>query len=114
MRRIFTPILITLCVLSLSGCFDRQTASLDSGEVQLGGPGFVTLSWSATPGEQDGFYIEASTNNQNFNQVASVADGTTTATVKGLGKGTTYYFRIRGYNSSGISPPSTAVTASVP
>lgn len=68
------------------------------------------ISWNADLGEQQGFLIEQSTDNVNFTQVASVANGTNTATVTGLSTGHTYYFRVRAYNQSGDSPYSPVVS----
>jgi len=120
---------VLLCGLLTSGCFERSTVT-DSlivnpdtqGSPQTPSPtsppvpahGFATVKWTATPGEQTGFYVEGSTDNVSFKTMATVPDGTTTATITGLVDGTTYYFRIRGYNATGTSQPTAVLTANVP
>ncbi len=62
----------------------------------------VKLTWNSNRGEQDGFYIEESSDGINFAQILTVPDGTQTASVL-LPKPGKYYFRIRGYNQAGTS-----------
>jgi fibronectin type 3 domain-containing protein len=74
----------------------------------------ITLSWSdnsATPNTANGFYIEQSTDGVNFTQVATASAGTTSYTVSGLLTSTTYTFRIRAFNSLGISAYSNQASA---
>lgn len=72
--------------------------------------GQVRVTWSATNGGQDGFRLERSTDAQRFLEIASVA-GTNAFDDPGLTSGTTYYYRLRGYNKLGFSDYSTvAVT----
>jgi len=123
MKSKLTLLSVVLCSLVTTGCFERTTTSNNvSGAdstpqvttLSPGGKGFASLSWSAIPGEQTGFYVEGSSDNATFQTVAIVPDGTTSATISSLANATTYYFRVRGYNASGISQPSPVVTANVP
>jgi hypothetical protein len=74
----------------------------------------IQISWTADLGEQQGFYIEQSSDGVTFNQVQIVPDGTYSATLTGFTPAATYYFRIRAYDQSGPSPysPVVSLTAS--
>jgi hypothetical protein len=74
----------------------------------------VVLSWNAVPGEQDGFRVERAIDGVHFEQIQTLPDGTSSTTVVGIGRGLTYTFRIRGYNSGGYSPYSQTVSVVIP
>jgi hypothetical protein len=116
-----TSVLLLSSTILLTGCFERVTSSnnVSGNDVSIttlspGGKAFASLSWTANAGEQDGFYVEGSSDNASFVTVAIVPDGTTTATIASLANNTTYFFRIRGYNASGTSSASTVVQATTP
>jgi hypothetical protein len=100
-----------LC-LSLTACNGINNAAppSDGGGDQKVTSRHVNLAWGATPGAQQGFYIEQSVDGANFAQVMTVPDGTTTASLLVLASGT-YYFRIRSFNSVGVSPYTPVVVA---
>ncbi len=66
----------------------------------------IQLTWkdnSIPPNKATGFYIEDSTDDVHFTQIATVGAGTTLYTVGGLDVATTYYFRVRAFNTIGDS-----------
>jgi phosphodiesterase/alkaline phosphatase D-like protein len=79
-----------------------------------------TANWQVTAGAS-GFYLDLSTAS-NFSTFVSGFNGkdvgnVTSYLVSGLSSGTTYYYRVRGYNSGGTSPNSndqTVLTLSPP
>jgi len=72
----------------------------------------VHLSWTANKGEQQGFYVEKSSDGTHFTQILPIPDGTYAATIPVSSAGT-YYFRLRGYNQSGLSPYTPVISAVV-
>jgi hypothetical protein len=68
----------------------------------------VQLTWTASTGSPNGYYVEQSTDGTNFNRVATTA--TTNALIPNLTVGQTYYFRVRGYNAGGYSAASSVYT----
>jgi PKD repeat protein len=71
----------------------------------------VNLTWTDNSGNEDGFEVERSTNNAAFTQVALAAANATSYSNTGLANSTTYYYRLRGFNSSGRSPYSNTASA---
>lgn len=74
----------------------------------------VTLAWTnnATVANLTGFYIEQSTTGSGgpYTRVATVGK-TTTVTILGLAKGSTYWYRVRAYNGFGNSAYSNSISA---
>ncbi len=70
----------------------------------------VQLAWNSVAGQQNGFFIEESTDGNNFSQVLTVPDRTNSATISVPSAGT-YFFRIRSFNNAGASPFSPTITA---
>jgi hypothetical protein len=73
----------------------------------------VQVSWTDTLGEQQGFYLEQSSDGTNFAQIQVVPDGTNSVNISGLNSKATYYFRVRGYNQAGTSPYSSLASVVV-
>jgi hypothetical protein len=71
----------------------------------------IDLAWNDNSNNESGFKIEQSVNNVNFTQVATVAAGVRTYGAAGLTELTTYYFRVRAYNSAGNSNYSNTASA---
>lgn len=75
--------------------------------------GSFNLQWQPAGGEQ-GFEIEQSTDNQNWQVVGSVAGNTNSFAVSGLADATTYYFRVRaiypGQIGKYVTPPSNVIS----
>jgi V8-like Glu-specific endopeptidase len=73
----------------------------------------ITLNWSNVLGET-GYKIERSPNGVNgWTQIATVGANVTKYTNTGLSDGTTYFYRVRGYNAAGngaFSPVDSATT----
>lgn len=70
----------------------------------------VTLSWTDKSGDETGFKIERSTNGSKWTQVATVGANVTSYVNSGLKANTTYYFRVRSYNTAGNSAYSNTVS----
>ena len=71
----------------------------------------IGLSWTDNANNETGFQIQRSTNGVNFALIATVGANVTTYTNNGLTAGTTYYYRIRAFNSSGNSALSNVASA---
>lgn len=63
----------------------------------------VQLTWTDNSSDEDGFYIERSTDGTNFSQVGSVLADVTTYDDNGLQANTLYYYQVQAYNSFGSS-----------
>ncbi|MBI3885798.1 MAG: S8 family serine peptidase [Opitutae bacterium] len=77
----------------------------------------INLRWSDNADNEDGFRIERSTNNANFTEFATVGANATSYTDNGLSASTTYYYRVRAFNSvgnSGYSNTASAATQAPP
>jgi predicted phage tail protein len=71
----------------------------------------IQLNWTDASSNESGFAIERSTNNVSWTQIATVGANATTYTNSGLSAGTTYFYRVRAYNSAGYSGYSNTASA---
>ncbi|MGD1017869.1 MAG: fibronectin type III domain-containing protein [Verrucomicrobiia bacterium] len=71
----------------------------------------INLSWADNSNNESGFKIERSTDGINFAQIAQVLPNTTSYRNTGLALGTTYFYRVRAYNSTGNSDFSNVASA---
>ncbi|CAG0942222.1 endoglucanase [Candidatus Brocadiaceae bacterium] len=71
----------------------------------------VELSWTDNADNEDGFKIERSTNGVNFSQIATTNANTPSYTDSDCAAGTTYYYRVRAYNTAGNSNYSNIASA---
>ncbi|MCI0536488.1 MAG: fibronectin type III domain-containing protein [Verrucomicrobiales bacterium] len=71
----------------------------------------INLTWSDLSDNENGFKIQRSTDNVNFALVASVGANITSYSNTGLAVDTTYYYRVKAYNSGGSSPYSNVASA---
>ncbi len=71
----------------------------------------VNLAWADNSTNENGFYIEGSTDGVNFTPVATADAGSTTFGVSGLQPATVYTFRVRAFNGAGTSGYSNVATA---
>jgi hypothetical protein len=71
----------------------------------------INLTWSDNNTNESGFYIERSTNNVNFTQIASVGANVKAYSSTGLSRRTTYYYRVRAFSSSANSSYSNTASA---
>jgi hypothetical protein len=72
------------------------------------------LQWADQSANEAGFKIERSTDGVNFTQIGTVGAGVTTFSATGLTGATTYWFRVRAYNSSGDSAYAGPAPATTP
>jgi len=100
--RYSTPFLWSLFFLA-------ATSLTPSGVLAAG----VVLSWQDNSTNEDGFKIERAINT-NYVEIASVGPSIKTYTDSGLVGGTTYCYRIRAFNASGVSSPSNESCATIP
>ncbi|MFQ5454664.1 MAG: fibronectin type III domain-containing protein [Nitrospirota bacterium] len=70
----------------------------------------ISLNWTDTNSEIS-YYIERSTDGQNYTQIATVGADITVYTDTGLNEYTTYYYRVRGYDGSVYSAYSNSASA---
>jgi len=64
----------------------------------------ATLTWEDHSSDELGFKIERKTESEGtYREIATVGPNTTTYTDTGLSKATTYYYRVRAYNTHGHS-----------
>ncbi len=71
------------------GSLQAQTASTSQ----------INLSWNDRSDNEDGFRIEQSTDGTNFTQIATVGVNQTGYAVTGLPASTTFFYRVRAFNS---------------
>jgi hypothetical protein len=70
----------------------------------------INLQWTDNSSDESGFQLEQSTDGANWNAIATVGAGTSTYADNGLTASTTYYYRVRAYNSGGSSNWSNTVS----
>jgi hypothetical protein len=75
------------------------------------GASTVHLAWADGSDNEDGFTVERSTDGLAFTQVGSVAANVTGFDVNDLAPSTSYVFRVRAFNTAGISPWSPTASA---
>src|SRR5215204_3612728 len=74
----------------------------------------IQLKWTDRSSIESGFYIYRGTSSSSMSKVASVGSNTTYYKQTPPSKGTTYYYKVRAYNSSGTSSSTNTVSAKVP
>lgn len=72
----------------------------------------INLSWTDNSSNEDGFQIERSTDNVNFTLLAATGPNITTYGNTGLSANTTYYYRVRSFNTAGFSSYTNTASAS--
>jgi hypothetical protein len=73
----------------------------------------INLSWNDNSSNETGFKIERSTDGRTFTQIATVGANVTSYSNSGLTASTTYYYRVRAYNSGGNSGYSNIVSVTI-
>jgi hypothetical protein len=75
----------------------------------------INLSWTDNSSNETGFKIERGTDGINFSQIATVgANVTTYQNTTGLSANTTYYYRVRAYNSQNSNYSNAASATTLP
>ena len=78
--------------------------------------GQISISWTDTSGNEDGFKIDRCTGSSctSFVQIAQVGANVQTYLNTRVKSGTIYRYRVRSYNANGDSAYSNTVTATAP
>ena len=71
----------------------------------------IDLDWTHSSSDEFGFFVERSPGDLTWNSIASVSAGATSYSDTGLSPGTTFYYRVRAFNSAGESGYSNVATA---
>lgn len=71
----------------------------------------VSLSWTDVSDNEDGFKIERKESGGTYSEIKTLSAGTTSYSDTGLSPNTTYYYRIRAFNSYGTSSYSNEASA---
>lgn len=71
----------------------------------------ITISWADNSNNETGFRLERSIDAKSWYEFAVVGSNVKSFTDTGLAAATTYYYRVRAYNSNGSSSYSNAVSA---
>lgn len=71
----------------------------------------LIVRWSDTSGNETGFKVARSLNGVDFTEIATLGAGTTSYANSGLTALTTFYYRVRAYNSAGNSAYSNTASA---
>ena len=71
----------------------------------------VSLSWTDSAANEDGFYVERSTNGSTFVMVRQLPTNTASYTDPNLSSGTAYWYRLRAFNGAGASGYSNTASA---
>ena len=71
----------------------------------------INLAWTDNSSNEGGFRIERSTDNVNFTEIATTAVNAIAYSNTGLAASTTYYYRVRAFNSGGNSAYSNTASA---
>lgn len=75
----------------------------------------IDLAWNNSNVDAIGFYVLRSTDNVNFNKIATLTSITTTAWTDATATpGVTYYYQVRAYNGFALSTVSNTASATVP
>ncbi len=74
----------------------------------------INLTWTDNANNESGFKIERSLDGSSFTQIATVGANVTSYNNTGLAESTTYYYRVRSYNSSGDSAYTNTASATTP
>ena len=74
----------------------------------------VNLTWTDNSSNETGFKVERSTDNVNFSVVATLGANVTSYSDTGRSAATTYYYRVKSYNSGGDSTASNTASITTP
>jgi hypothetical protein len=74
----------------------------------------VSLAWTDNATNESGFKVERSTNGVDFTEVATLGADTRSYADSTVAARTTYYYRVRAYNSTGTSGYSNTISVSTP
>ena len=96
-----SPALACLCAVSLLLVPDASAAQL-------------SLSWADNSSNETGFKVERATGSGAFSQITTTGANVTSLTDTSLNAATTYSYRVRAYNSSGISSYSNVASMTTP
>jgi titin len=74
----------------------------------------INLTWQDNSGDETGFEIERKTGSDSYAQIATVGANVVRYSDTDLSAGTTYYYRVRAYNTAGNSDYSNEASATTP
>ncbi len=76
--------------------------------------GSISVSWSDNSFDESGFKLERSGNGVDFAEIASLGANTTNFGDSGLSTSSSYWYRVRAFNSAGLSGYSNTASATTP
>ena len=99
---------------STNSNYSNEASGTTSGQVSISAPSnlqvqdvtttSISLSWTDNSDNESGFKIvRSSSENGTYSEVGTVGANTTTYTNSGLSSNTSYYYKVRAYNSQGNS-----------
>jgi hypothetical protein len=75
---------------------------------------YARLTWTDTSSNEDGFKVEKGTDGINFSQIATTTANITSYNDFAVATSTTYYYRLRAYNTAGNSAYATTTSVTIP
>jgi hypothetical protein len=97
-----------------SGTGPDVPASPSSLKASAASASSVTVSWSDNSGDEAGFKLERSANGVDFAEIATLGANATGFADTGLSAKTSYWYRVRAFNSAGLSGYSNTGAATTP
>jgi hypothetical protein len=76
---------------------------------------FVIMTWTDNANNEQGFYVERSTNGgQTWTRIGQTTANSTLFRNNGVARRTTYQYRVQAFNANGVSAFSNTLTVTIP